>query len=84
MPALKPIYHHNIVIRLLVMSSSSPSHLTALAHAHKLTITQHEIRVGCDVLLEQQFIERAGGFVYRLTAFGKVELPAIPLLESYY
>jgi len=84
MPTLKPIDHQNIVLRLLGMSSSNPSHLTALAHAHKLPVSLHEIRVACDALLEQQFVERAEGYAYRLTPFGTVELPAVPLLESYY
>lgn len=84
MPTLKPIDHQNIVLRLLGMSSCNPAHLTALAHAHKLPLSLHQIRVACDALLEEQFIERAGGDAYRLTAFGTVELPAVPLLEGYY
>ena len=84
MPTLKPVDHQNIVLRLLGMSSSNPSHLTALAHAYKLPVSLHEIRIACDALLEQQCIERAGGYAYRLTAHGAVELPAVPLLESYY
>ncbi|MBS3670176.1 hypothetical protein [Vreelandella boliviensis] len=84
MSVLKPIDHQNIVIRLLGMSSSNPAHLTALAHSYKLPVSLHEIRVACDALVEQEFVERAPGFAYRLTAFGTVELPAVPLLESYY
>ncbi|CDG54546.1 MULTISPECIES: hypothetical protein [Halomonadaceae] len=84
MPTLKPIDHQNIVLRLLGMSSSSPAHLTALAHSYKLPVSLHEIRVACDALVEQEFVERAPGYAYRLTAFGTVELPAVPLIESYY
>jgi len=82
--SLNPIDHQNIVLRLLGMSSSNPAHLTTLAHAYKLPVSLHEIRVACDALVEQEFVERAPGFAYRLTAFGTVELPAVPLLESYY
>lgn len=84
MSILNPIGHQNIVIRLLGLSSSNPAHLTALAHAHKLPVSLHEIRVACDALVEQEFVERAPGYAYRLTAFGTAELPAVPLLESYY
>ena len=84
MSILKPIDHQNIVIRLLGMTSCNAPHLTTLAHAHKLPVSLHEIRVACDALVEQQFVERAPGHAYRLTAFGTVELPAVPLLESYY
>ncbi|MGP9696201.1 hypothetical protein ACT3UG_01180 [Halomonas sp. AOP27-A1-34] len=84
MSVLKPVDHQNIVIRLLGMSSSNPAHLTALAHSYKLPVSLHEIRVACDALVEQEFVERAPGFAYRLTAFGTFELPAVPLLESYY
>jgi hypothetical protein len=84
MSSLKLIDHQNIAIRLLGMSSSSPAHLTALAHAHKLPVSLHQIRVACDALVEQQFAGRAPGHAYRLTAWGETELPAVPLLESYY
>ena len=84
MSTLKPIDHQNIVIRLLGMTSCNAAHLTTLAHSYKLPVSLHEIRVACDALVEQEFVERAPGHAYRLTAFGKVELPAVPLLESYY
>lgn len=84
MPTLKPVDHQNIVIRLLGMTSCNAPHLATLAHAHKLPVSLHEIRVACDALVEQEFVERAPGHAYRLTAFGTVELPAVPLLESYY
>lgn len=84
MCTLKPIDHQNIVLRLLGMSSSNPQHLTVLAHAHNLPVSLHQIRVACDALLEQQFTERADGYAYRLTPWGETELPAVPLLESYY
>lgn len=84
MSVLKPIDQQNIVIRLLGMSSSNPAHLTALAHSYKLPVSLQQIRVACDALVEQEFVERAPGHAYRLTASGTVELPAVPLLESYY
>lgn len=84
MPKLKPIDHQNIVIRLLGMTSCNVPHLTTLAHAYKLPVSLHQIRVACDALLEQEFVERAPGYAYRLTTAGTIELPAVPLLESYY
>lgn len=84
MPTLKPVDHKNIVIRLLGMATCNAAHLTTLAHSHRLPVSLHQIRVACDALVEQEFVERAPGHAYRLTAAGTVELPAVPLLESYY
>lgn len=85
MPSLKPIDHQNIVLRLLSRTGpSTTQHLAALAHAHKLPVSLHQVRVACDALVEQQFAERSSGYVYRLTVDGARELPALPLLGSYY
>ncbi|MEH6641418.1 hypothetical protein [Vreelandella glaciei] len=85
MSALKPIDHQNIVMRLMARTApSTPAHLTTLAHAHKLPVSLHQVRVACDALVEQQFAERYAGYAYRLTVYGARELPALPLLGSYY
>lgn len=85
MPSLKPIDHQNIVLRLLARSSACDAqHLTTLAQAHKLPVSLHQVRVACDELVEQRFVERCSGYAYRLTFYGARELPAVPLLESYY
>ena len=85
MPSLKPIDHQNIVLRLLARSAACDAqHLATLAHAHKLPVSLHQVRVACDALVEQQFAERSSGYAYRLTLYGARELPALPLLESYY
>ena len=84
MPSLKPIDHQNIVLRLLARSASCDAqHLTALAHAHKLPVSLHQVRLACDDLCEQQFVARTIQG-YRLTTWGECELPSVPLLESYY
>ena len=84
MSALKPIDHQNIVLRLLARSASCDAqHLATLAHAHKLPVSLHQVRVACDELCEQQFVARTITG-YRLTTHGECELPDVPLLESYY
>lgn len=83
MPSLKPIDHQNIVLRLLSRTAASDAqHLATLAHAYKLPVSLHQIRVACDELVEQQFVARTIKG-YRLTTHGECELPALPLLESY-
>ncbi|MGM0825676.1 MAG: hypothetical protein ACQEUY_13265 [Pseudomonadota bacterium] len=84
MSALTPADHQNLVIRLLGMTSCNAPHLTTLAHDHKLPVSLHEIRVACDALVEQEFVEGAPGRAYRLTPLGETELPGVPELESYY
>lgn len=85
MPSLKPIDHQNIVLRLLARSTACDAqHLATLAHAHKLPVSLHQVRVACDELVEKRFVERCSGYAYRLTVYGARELPALPLLESYY
>jgi len=84
MPSLKPIDHQNIVLRLLARSSACDAqHLTTLAQAYKLPVSLHQVRVACDALVEQQFVARTI-HGYQLTTWGECELPAVPLLESYY
>ena len=84
MSILKPIDHQNIVLRLLARSASCDAqYLTALAHAHKLPVSLHQVRVACDALCEQRFVGRTP-YGYRLTYQGERELSAVPLLESYY
>ncbi len=84
MPSLKPIDHQNIVLRLLSRSAACDAqHLATLAQAHKLPVSLHQVRVACDELCEQQFVARTITG-YRLTTHGECELPAVPLLESYY
>lgn len=84
MPSLKPVDHQNIVLRLLARSSACDAqHLATLAQAYKLPVSLHQVRVACDDLCEQQFVSRTIKG-YRLTTWGECELPAVPLLESYY
>lgn len=84
MPTLKPIDHQNIVLRLLARTApSDPQHIATLAHAHRLPVSLHQVRVACDELCEQQFVARTIQG-YRLTTWGECEVPAVPLLESYY
>lgn len=84
MSILKPIDHQNIVLCLLARSAACDAqHLTALAHAHKLPVSLHQVRVACDALVEQQFVARTIKG-YQLTTHGEREVPAVPLLESYY
>lgn len=84
MSILKPIDHQNIVLRLLARSAACDAqHLATLAQAHKLPVSLHQVRVACDELCEQQFVSRTITG-YRLTTHGECELPAVPLLESYY
>lgn len=83
-PTLKPIDHQNITLRLLARSAACDAqHLATLAHAYKLPMSLHQVRVACDELCEQQFVARTISG-YRLTTWGECELPAVPLLESYY
>lgn len=85
MPALNPIDHQNIVLRLLSRTGpSTTQHIATLAHAHNLPVSLHQVRVACDALVEQQFAQRSAGYAYRLTEDGARELPALPLLGSYY
>lgn len=84
MPSLKPIDHQNIVLRLLARSASCDAqHLATLAQAYKLPISLHQVRLACDELVAQRFVWRTP-YGYRLTTWGERELPALPLLESYY
>jgi hypothetical protein len=84
MPSLKPIDHQNIVLRLLARTAASDAqHLSTLAHAYKLPVSLHQVRVACDELLDQNFVFRTP-YGYRLTTWGECEVPALPLLESYY
>lgn len=83
MPTLKPVDHQNIVLRLLARSlTCDAQHLAALAHAHNLPVSLHQVRVACDELCAQRFAVRTNGG-YRLAPRGQRELPALPLLESY-
>lgn len=84
MSILKPIDHQNIVLRLLARTAPcDPQHIATLAQAYKLPVSLHQVRVACDELCEQQFVARTING-YRLTTWGECELPAVPLLESYY
>ena len=84
MSILKPIDHQNIVLRLLARSAACDAqHIATLAQAYKLPVSLHQIRVACDELCEQQFVARTI-HGYRLSYWGARELPALPLLESYY
>lgn len=84
MSTLKPIDHQNIVLRLLARTAASDAqHLATLAQAYKLPVSLHQIRVACDELVAQRFVGRTP-YGYRLTTWGERELPALPLLESYY
>lgn len=84
MSILKPVDHQNIVLRLLARSAACDAqHIATLAQAYKLPVSLHQIRVACDALCDQQFVCRAING-YRLTTWGECELPAVPLLESYY
>ena len=85
MPTLKPIDHQNIVLRLLARTApSTPQYLSTLAQTYNLPLSLHQVRVAGDELVEQQLVERCPGYAYRLTVYGARELPALPLLESYY
>lgn len=84
MSILKPIDHQNIVLRLLARSAACDAqHIATLAHAYKLPVSLHQVRVACDELVTQQFVARTIKG-YQLTTHGECELPALPLLESYY
>lgn len=84
MSTLNPIDHQNIILRLLARSAACDAqHLATLAHAYKLPVSLHQVRVACDELVTQQFVARTIKG-YRLTTYGRCELPAVPLLESYY
>ncbi|AYF35651.1 hypothetical protein CUU95_18335 [Vreelandella alkaliphila] len=84
MSILKPVDHQNIVLRLLARSAACDAqHIATLAHSYKLPVSLHQVRVACDELVEQQFVARTIKG-YQLTTHGECELPALPLLESYY